>query len=224
MRKVFTVEKAEAIVAKYADREDLDVRIKGGLLQTRKPGAGWRKYADIEGFVIHKFEKAGLGKAPFRFVGISENRGPKTISTAGGVETTVGAPGQPMGSCDYCGMGIAEEYHIQSSDGREFVVGCECVRKTGDAGLVRVVKDHERKKARARREKKEQARQEKAQAREEQAREALADEDVRKALEAQASPTGRGTALEYCDFILEDGRYGTGKAVGLILKAAEVTS
>lgn len=82
---------------------------------------------------IHKFEMAGLGKAPFKFVGIEELRGPITL--LGGIQ--VGAPGQPMGSCDYCGNGIAICCRIRSSDGKEFVVGSTCVGKVGDKGLMR---------------------------------------------------------------------------------------
>jgi hypothetical protein len=69
---------------------------------------------------LHPFERAGLGKAPFRCYGVVEN-----WYSAG--------PGhkQPGGSCDYCGTGIAYEYLIRGSDEREFKVGCDCVRKTG---------------------------------------------------------------------------------------------
>ncbi len=80
----------------------------------------------------HVWERAGLGKAPFRFEGISEERGP--IRLADG--TQVGAPGQPMGCCAYCYTGIAECCHIRSADGKRFIVGNECVRKTGDKGLI----------------------------------------------------------------------------------------
>jgi hypothetical protein len=78
---------------------------------------------------IHKFEAAGLGKAPFRFVGVSKNW----------FVPCPGEPGKPGGSCDYCGTGIAFEHHIKSADGKRFKVGSECVLKTGDAGLKRVV-------------------------------------------------------------------------------------
>ena len=84
----------------------------------------------------HRFEKAGLGKAPFRVVGCEEKRGP--IDMGGGL--TVGAPGQPMGTCDFCGTGIVDCFSIESADHRRFVVGNVCVNKTGDAGLIRVVK------------------------------------------------------------------------------------
>lgn len=78
---------------------------------------------------IHPFEKAGLGKAPFEVVDFSIMRGPiKWVKN--GVTCESGAPCQPMGTCDYCGTGIANVYHIMSNDGKRFVVGCECVLKT----------------------------------------------------------------------------------------------
>lgn len=74
----------------------------------------------------HPFEAAGLGLAPFRCIGAETRVGP--IRLPGGIE--VGAPGQPMGTCDFCGTGIAECYVIRSSDGKQFIVGCDCVAKT----------------------------------------------------------------------------------------------
>ena len=47
-----------------------------------------------------------------------------------------------MGSCDFCGQGIADCYQIRSSDGRNFIVGSSCVNKTGDRGLRRGVNKH----------------------------------------------------------------------------------
>ena len=88
---------------------------------------------------VHAFEKAGLGKAPFRIVGCCEKRGPIVLSQAGGVTMTCGAPGQPMGVCDFCGTGIAECWAVRSADGKQFEVGCDCVRKTGDAGMTKVI-------------------------------------------------------------------------------------
>ncbi len=83
---------------------------------------------------VHVFEAAGLGIAPFRFVGHHEERGGKVIELDG-VTVTVGSPGQPMGTCAYCGTGIAICCEIESSDGKKFVVGSDCVLKTGDKGL-----------------------------------------------------------------------------------------
>jgi len=75
---------------------------------------------------LHPFERANLGKAPFRFVGMTHEIGP--IRLADGM-TTIGSPGQPMGSCDYCGQGIALVCRVKSADGNVFKVGCDCVAK-----------------------------------------------------------------------------------------------
>lgn len=87
---------------------------------------------------VHPFEIAGLGRAPFTLEGYSCEVGPKRL--ADGV--TVGAPGQPMGTCDYCGRGIAHVFKIRSSDGKESGVGCDCVLKIEreDNQLVSAVK------------------------------------------------------------------------------------
>lgn len=88
---------------------------------------------------IHDFERAGLGKAPFRCVGMHTSLGPIRMAGPGGVTIEVGSPGQPMGCCAYCGQGIADCYTVKSADGKTFTVGCDCVRRTGDAGMKKVV-------------------------------------------------------------------------------------
>lgn len=96
---------------------------------------------------LHKFEKAGLGKAPFRIMGHEEKRGP--IDLGNGL--TVGSPGQPMGTCDFCGTGIVDCFRIASSDGKTFIVGSVCVEKTGDKGLMKIVKSEISRKQTAQR-------------------------------------------------------------------------
>lgn len=90
----------------------------------------------------HVFEKAGLGTAPFRFCGITVDIGPHRYVDKSGVMVEVGAPGQPMGTCAYCSTGIAYLHHIKSANGRSFVVGSECVQKTGDRGLIKAANHH----------------------------------------------------------------------------------
>jgi len=67
---------------------------------------------------LHPFEIAGLGKAPFTYIGME-----KRVHSA--------APGhqQPGGTCDACGQGIMYCFMIRSSDGRGSIVGCDCVLK-----------------------------------------------------------------------------------------------
>lgn len=83
----------------------------------------------------HVFETAGLGLAPFRCVGMHITVGPLNLPDG----TQVGAPGQPMGHCDYCGTGILYNFDIVSADGKAFIVGSDCVYKTGDTGLRKAV-------------------------------------------------------------------------------------
>jgi hypothetical protein len=84
---------------------------------------------------IHKFELAGLGMAPFRFTGQMEE---KTYCAC------PGAPVQPAGTCDYCGTAIRYQYTVVSADGKRFKVGCDCIRKTDDAGLIQQISKAER--------------------------------------------------------------------------------
>ncbi|MDD5301541.1 MAG: hypothetical protein PHS14_00415 [Elusimicrobia bacterium] len=81
---------------------------------------------------IHLFERAGLGRAPFKLVDIVIRVGPYPLGNG----SYVGAPGQPVGSCKYCGEGIATCCVIEDADGRRFDVGNICVYKHGDVGLV----------------------------------------------------------------------------------------
>ena len=81
---------------------------------------------------IHTFEAANLGKAPFKCVRRMEI-----------VHCIPGEAPRAGGSCDYCGTGIRYAYVIRDAVGAEFKVGSECVRKTGDRGLTRIVDEHE---------------------------------------------------------------------------------
>ena len=69
--------------------------------------------------IIHIFEQAGLGKAPFQFVDYFEKKG---------------------GFCDYCSHPITRHYGVRGVDGATFYVGSECIFKHGDEGLIDTVK------------------------------------------------------------------------------------
>ena len=150
----------------------------------------------------HAFETAGLGLAPFRFVGCVEKK----------YQACHGAPIQPGGTCDFCGNAIMECCVIISSDGRTFMVGSVCVYKTGDAGLVRVVKaDERRRKA------------ERDAARIVAARQTIARDDVRSALAAKPHPMfDDSTLLNWCLWMLDHaGTSGRIKAARSIEQAAK---
>jgi hypothetical protein len=78
----------------------------------------------------HPFERSGLGIAPFKCIGVERRVGPIRTMIAPGITQEVGSPGQPMGTCDHCGTGIADCYIIVDANGKRFVVGSSCVVKT----------------------------------------------------------------------------------------------
>lgn len=124
---------------------------------------------------IHKFERAGLGRAPFYYIG-SET---KTFVPAPGEMPRAGS------SCDYCSTSIAIVHWIQGSapGDKRFKVGSDCVEKMGGAGLRVAVESAERKMAR-------EKRRLRARAVADDVRDSLARPDVRAALASQPHPKG----------------------------------
>ena len=93
---------------------------------------------------IHPFELAGLGKAPFRYVGIEFqeiSHGERVIGSIGGCAITT----QPGGTCAFCGHFILNMFNVESSDGQRFHVGCDCIHKVGDPKLSKAVTADEKK-------------------------------------------------------------------------------
>jgi len=88
---------------------------------------------------MHVFEQANLGKAPYKFMGVEQLRGPITIEEHNGVRVQVGAPGQPMGCCQYCSTNIAWLFWLKSADNKIFYVGSDCIYKSGDVGLKNII-------------------------------------------------------------------------------------
>ena len=70
--------------------------------------------------IVHPFEAAGLGLAPFKCIGHSVAK----------YQAAPGSPIQPGSSCDYCGTAIMDVYQVRSANGREFKVGSDCIRHT----------------------------------------------------------------------------------------------
>ncbi len=141
---------------------------------------------------VHVFERAGLGLAPFRFFRFSTMK----------FQACPGAPIQPGTCCDYCGTGIMNVCHIRAADGKEFKVGCDCVAKTGDAGLIKAYKTspeyrkHQRELAHA-----------KDVVKTDELKEILARPRVQASLQAQKHPNdyfaGKGkTYLDYINYSL----------------------
>jgi hypothetical protein len=156
--------------------------------------------------VLHKFEERGLGKAPFAYAGMSENW----------YVAHQGAQKQPGGSCDYCGMGIAYEFHVRSADGRQFKVGCDCIAKVGDEGLRRAIAADERKLLNARNEAARVRRVLAQVAAYAQLETWRRDVNLSGFLASQAHPVGRVgySALNYLDWCLE--HLGGSNAAGAV--------
>lgn len=103
---------------------------------------------------VHPFERAGLGKAPFRYAGLAAQDlcyGEAILNRAEYEKTGVSVTTKPGGSCAYCGTYIVNMYNVRSADGRVFHVGSDCVEKAGDPKLVGAVKAAARKIAKAKR-------------------------------------------------------------------------
>lgn len=158
--------------------------------------------------IIHKFEEAGLGKAPFRLVGNYS----KTY------QACHGAPIQPGACCDYCGTGIMDVYRIRSADGKEFEVGCDCVNKTDDKGLVDTVKRAANKLKTARRHEREKIKIAEIKA-------TWSDPAVRAKVAEKPHPNaymaGKGSTLaDYVDFLFARGGNSGKLSVAGIIKRA----
>jgi hypothetical protein len=96
--------------------------------------------------LTHKLERAGLGKPPYRCVGVTQEKW----------QAAPGAPVQTGTCCDYCGQGIIDTYWVVSSDGKRFKLGSDCIAKVsqkkdrqGDP-LYRAVLKHRREKTHTR--------------------------------------------------------------------------
>lgn len=159
---------------------------------------------------VHPFEACGLGKAPFRFVGMVQQDicyGEAILNRAEFQRTGVALTTKPGGTCAFCGNYIVRMFQIESADGRRFHVGCDCVEKTGDQKLARSV---HREELRVERDK----RAAKATAQKAELAALLTDEGVR----AKLSPE----TLRRADWMLERagaaGRARTLKAVRLELQ------
>lgn len=79
--------------------------------------------------VSHIFEAAGLGLAPYKLVRIEKRT----------YQAYHGAAIQPGACCQFCATGIVYLFWLQSSDKKLFYVGSDCILKSGDAGLERVI-------------------------------------------------------------------------------------
>lgn len=166
---------------------------------------------------LHPFENAGLGEAPYRFLGVNEN----WFCVPGVPDSR-----KPGSSCDYCSTGIAYEFWCESADGKRFKVGCDCIRRCNQKDKFE--SDVERETHRLQN----KLRKESEVLRIEAAKEKLASpegEESRFALRTHPHPArwqaeqGK-TLLDYVEFLLERGGHaGQIRAVRLIKKTKRAT-
>lgn len=89
---------------------------------------------------IHKFELAGMGKAPFKVVGfyaLPSKSLAEHNPNAYNLQLKAMPKGVGIGSCSYCGIALVNNYILESKDGKKSVVGCDCVQKVGDTGFLK---------------------------------------------------------------------------------------
>lgn len=118
---------------------------------------------------IHPFERSGCGIGPFKFVCSISLPSPSmqehnpSLAHSQKVEATSQARsfGVGIGTCHHCGMALMNNCVIRDSRGKHFIVGCVCVKKTGDAFLGGKAKIAEAKFQRERNAEKRQIREEK---------------------------------------------------------------
>lgn len=164
----------------------------------------------------HPFERAGLGAAPFRFLGIEEQdmRHGRVVvgrGTASEVETQAG------GTCAFCGNFILVMCRVESADGRRFHVGSDCVEKVDDTALRATVKRAVAKRRNAQRREREAARIAAAKAMLPQVRDAIAAEPHPLAWRAEKGDT----LADWCDWMLANaGKSGSIRAAKVIEKHA----
>lgn len=89
----------------------------------------------------------GVGKAPYKCVGVFSmpsrqlaEVNPDAYSNAMKEMPT----GYEIGTCRICGISLVNNYLIVASCGVAFSVGCDCVERVGDQGLIDEVKARKR--------------------------------------------------------------------------------
>jgi hypothetical protein len=129
--------------------------------------------------------------------------------------TGIAVTTKPGGTCDYCGTYIVNMFQVESADGRRFKVGSDCIAKTGDEGLRKVV---DREVARRRKE----AAAQRALAKIGEVEAALADDATRAKLAALPHPRNFSglSLLDYCEWMLAHaGRKGKCTVAKIVAEA-----
>ncbi len=172
-----------------------------------------------EAGTVHPFQAAGLGLAPFRYIGqvhqdIAYGQAVVAPEGTGPAVTT-----KPGGSCAYCGNYILHMFNVRSADGKTFHVGSDCIAKVGGpvlaAKVAKVVSANRKARTAASASEKIAA-----------AVAALARPEVRSALEARPHPkapqgSNGWSMFGYVDWLLaRGGTAGKLRAAAIIAEVA----
>lgn len=112
--------------------------------------------ATTEAKAVHHDWERVAGSAPYRLVGCFSIPHPGTfgdnlagyqnaLRELGEMQRALGVHG---GACDICGHPLVANYVLENADGRRFVVGCDCVTRSGDTRLTTTVEEAERDRQR----------------------------------------------------------------------------
>ncbi len=173
---------------------------------------------------VHPFTAAGLGQAPFRYIGAEVQDlcyGQAVIAGRDGIGPMVTT--KPGGTCAYCGNYILNMFNVKSADGKVFHVGSDCIEKVYGPthkivrAVAKVVADRTKARKAAR-----------DAAKIEEAVQLLARNDVRAKLAETAHPnafranTYGDTLLNWAEFLIaHGGTAGKLRAAHQISKAFE---
>lgn len=88
----------------------------------------------------HPFELAGLDHGPYRFIGAVSIPAPSLgeQNPTAYMNALAALPRDLVngcGTCGHCGRGIMNVCIVLAATGRKFGVGCDCIRKSGDASI-----------------------------------------------------------------------------------------
>lgn len=99
--------------------------------------------------MVHKLEELGLGKGPFKVVGLvsipSSSMAEQNPSAYNAAIRNL-PQGIGVGTCAACGTPIMHNFIIKSADGEKHCLGSECIKKIDDARLTTQAKEVVRKK------------------------------------------------------------------------------
>lgn len=84
----------------------------------------------------HPFEMSGCGVGPFKLVGVWHRPSPFLAeANPSAYENAMRAAPPNAGYCHHCGRDISYNFILRDSRGKQFIVGSDCVMKSGDETL-----------------------------------------------------------------------------------------